>query len=311
MQQDSLSDISTTNNKPAFYVLNNAVNMDVNSNTDSLSRYSDSLNYKYFFSYAIKFNSQPKSVNLINTRPSMLSPHLLKVRHNKALPLNAYSTDWVLIVLLLCTALFTWIYYSSSKRIKQIFNATFTNRSINQLTRDGDLFKERISIPLTINYLITFSLFIFFTIHYFVNFKENNLYNIFTFLKIFGLVSFLIFAKWLITSFIGFVFKNNNASSYFLLNSLIFNIVLGLLLLPFDIFLFYSIQSIAQNLLFVGFLIILIINAIRYFRYLIIGISYSKFSQFYLFLYLCTLEILPLLILIKIYIGLIDNLLYK
>lgn len=277
---------------------------------DSLNNYGDSLNAKYFFIYAVKYNNQATVSGQFNTRPSMLSPHLLKQKHYKAQSIQNYSTDWILILLLLCTAIFTWIYYSSSKRIKQIFNATFTNRSLNQLSRDGDLFKERNSIPLLINYLITISLFIFFSIHYFVNLKAANLYNILTFLKISGITALLVMLRWLITSFIGFVFKNNNASSFFLLNSLIFNIVIGLLLIPLNILLFYVDIEYSNQFLFIGFLIILIANAIRYFRYIIIGISYSKFSQFYLFLYLCTLEILPVIILVKIFIGLIDKYLH-
>lgn len=311
MQQDSLSANNTSIGKPTYYMLKTAIDTDMNKSSDSLNKYSDSLSYTCFFSYASKYNNQPQSANLINTRPSMFAPHLLKVKHLQQQTLNTYSTDWILITLLLCTSLFAWIYYSSSKRIKQIFNAILSNRSINQLNRDGDLFKERISIPLTINYLVTFSLFVFFIIHHFANLKANNLYTVFTFLKIFALVSLLVLAKWTITSFIGFVFKNNNASSIILLNSLIFNIVIGILLIPINVFLNYTNYSISVNILYFGVFTILIINTIRYYRNIIIGISYSKFSQFYLFLYLCTLEILPLLIIIKLSIGLIDKLIYK
>lgn len=292
-------------------MLRNNIDTMMNSSTDSLNKCSDSLNYTYFFSYALKYNNQQLSTNLINTRPSMFAPHLLKIKHMQQQTLNTYSTDWILITLLLCISLFAWIYYSSSKRIKQIFNAILSNRSINQLSRDGDLFKERITIPLTLNYLVTFSLFVFFIIHHFANLKVNNLFTVFSFFKLLALISLLVLVKWSITSFIGFVFKNNNASNILLLNGLIFNIVIGIMLIPLNIFLIYTNLSISANILYFGIFTILIINAIRYYRNIIIGISYSKFSQFYLFLYLCTLEILPLLIIIKLSIGLIDKLLYK
>lgn len=276
--------------------------------SDSLSDHYDSLQYKYFFNYAIKYNnSANQDVNHISTRSSFLSPHLLQIKNNNSQILKTYSNDWILVILIICFSLFSWTFYNSSKRFKQILHAAFTNRAINQLSRDGDLLKEKISVSLIAIYLISITLFIYQIGHYFVNFKALGFYNIISFLKLLFIISLLTLAKWLITKFIGFLFKNTSASNGYLLNSLIFNINTGIILLLIDILIFYAETVYTNSLIIFGLLLLLIINTIRYFRYIIIGISYSKFSQFYLFLYLCTLEILPLLILLKVSIGLINN----
>jgi hypothetical protein len=267
----------------------------------------DSLHYKYFFVNTFKYNNTIQTETHLNTKPSFLSPHLLNTNTLKSKPINSYSNDWILIILIISFLLYAWTHFVSSKRLKQIFNAPFTNRALNQLTRDGDIFKERISIPLIIIYILSSSLFIFNIGHYLINFKNLDLYNLFFFIKIFGVISLLMLLKSVITRFIGIIFKNLAATSAYLLNSLIFNIITGLILLPVNVFLAYSNPTFSRVLIILTIIILLIFNVIRFGRYIIIGISYSKFSQFYLFLYLCTLEILPVLILIKIYISLIDN----
>jgi hypothetical protein len=267
----------------------------------------DSLHYKYFFINAIKHNNLIQTENNIKTIPSFLSPHLLKTNTLKSKPINTFSNDWILFILLIGFLLYAWTHFFSSKRLKQLFNAPFTNRALNQLTRDGDIFKERISIPLIIIFLLSISLFIFNIGHYLINFKSLDLYNLIFFTKILGVISLLLLIKSFITRFIGNLFKNSVATSAYLLNSLIFNIITGLILLPVNVFLAFSNPVFSRVLIILSLIMLLIFNVIRFGRYIIIGVSYSKFSKFYLFLYLCTLEILPILILIKIYISLIDN----
>ncbi len=275
--------------------------------SDSIQSNYDSLNSVYLFA---KIN-QKKGITISDTnnliRPSFFSHHMLKRTSSNPKALNSYPSDWVFILLFISSFLFVWSYYSYSKRFKQILSACFTNRGINQLSRDGDLFKERISIALFTVYVITFSMFCFQLMRYFFNIKAFGFYNIVTFLKILASIFILLFVKWMISKFIAHVFKNQIASNIFLLNSLVFNIVSGVFLLPLVILNFYSNPFISKLILPFVVIMLLLFNTIRYIRYIIIGISYSKFSQLYLFLYLCTLEILPVLILIKISIGLISK----
>ena len=277
------------------------------SKADALQLHSDSLKYNYFFDYSYKHNSNYTSYSLVSTRKSMFTTHQLQVTNSKPIERKEYANDWMVIVLLICFSLIAWLLIFSRKRVKQILNATYSNRTINQLIRDGDLFKERIALAFTTIYLLSFSLFIFQIGHYYLNFKELQLYTFVFFLKILAAIIGLFLIKQRATKFIGIIFKNTNASYVYLLNGFIFNILTGIFLLPLLLFMIYSKSSISSFATSLSIGIVTIISVVRYFRYVIIGVSFSKFSHFYLFLYLCTLEIIPILIIIKLIIGLIDN----
>ncbi len=274
---------------------------------DSILSKSDSLSFRYFFDYSFKKSANYNADSAQATRKSMFTTHQLQVKSEKPYARQAYQNDWIVLILLLCFSLLAWVLIFSRKRVMQIISATFTNRTINQLIRDGDLFKERIAVAFAIIYYLIFTLFLFQASHYYLNFKQLELYTFLFYLKMLAAIFGFHLFKQLVTKFIGNVFKNNSATYVYLLNVFIFNIFMGLILLPLVIFMVYSkgpINSFTTNLS-IGLVVVLYV--IRYIRSVFIGVSFSKFSHIYLFLYLCTLEILPVLILIKIIIGLIDS----
>ncbi|MFZ4399604.1 MAG: DUF4271 domain-containing protein [Bacteroidales bacterium] len=277
------------------------------SKADLLQHQNDSLSYIYLFDYSIKKIQPLESRIEIATRQSMFTDHQLKSHNSKIFVRNEESNDWIVFLLLLCFSVLAWILIFSRKRVKQITKACYSNRTINQLFRDGDLFKERLAIPFTIIYFISFSLFIFQTSHYYLNLKQFGLYTFLFYIKMLAIITGLYFLKQLISKFIGIVFKNNTATYFYLLNGLIYNIVSGIILLPLLLFMIFSQGVISSFAINISVFLLIVLSVVRYFRYIIIGVSYSKFSHFYFFLYLCTLEILPILIIIKIIIGMIDS----
>ncbi len=306
MQGDTISYNSVRDTNFNIYCKPNTSH--ITTKADSLQLQTDSLNYKYLLTSRFKnLNCENDTLPTIALRESMFTTHQLKVKNITTLIRKELSTDWLLLLLLLCFSLLAWILTFSRKRVNQIIKATYTNRTINQLIRDGDLFKERIAVAFIVIYFISISLFVFQATHYYLNLKQFGYYSVFTFFIILAIIIALYILKLLATKFIGFVFKNNIANHIYLLNGFIFNIITGILLLPLLLFMIYSkgvTASFATNL---SIAIVLALAALRYLRNIIIGVSFSKFSIFYLFLYLCTLEILPILIIIKVIIGLIDS----
>lgn len=308
MQGDTNSNNLTNDTNSNYFVFckpNNSFT--IITKADSLQLQHDSLSFKYFFDYSFK-NVISKSPSLsITKRESMFTTHQLEVKDTQPTARKEYTNDWMALLLLICFSILAWTLIFSRKRLKQIIRATYSNRTINQLIRDGDIFKERIAVNFAFIYFFSFSLFIFQVSHHYLNFKPLGFYSFSFFLKMLIGISLLYFLKQRATKFIGTVFKNTTASYVYILNGFIFNIITGIILLPFLLFMIYSNAEISSVSTIFGIVIILILSILRYFRYFIIGVSYSKFSQFYLFLYLCTLEILPILIIVKIIIGLIDS----
>ncbi len=80
----------------------------------------------------------------------------------------------------------------------------------------------------------------------------------------------------------------------------VFNHIIGIVLLPFIILAAFAPQPFSKWALIGGVGSVLIIYLYRAFRALIIGGKFISFHKFHFFLYLCAVEIAPLLILIKL-----------
>jgi hypothetical protein len=213
---------------------------------------------------------------------------------------HSAQPDWVLAILLLCFLLLAWTQVFYHKRVRQIIRAPFSQRFINQLTRDGNLFRERVSVSLGIVYLLAFTLFLFefnsqilrLTIPPFEGF---SLYLLITAITL----AILIFKVFLI-QLLGSIFRTREITNSYLLNILIFALLSGPMLLFMLVFIAYLNSVILFHICTIIFIITLIF---RFLRGYYIGLALTKFSYLFLFVYLCSLEILPLLVLVKILIN--------
>ncbi len=83
---------------------------------------------------------------------------------------------------------------------------------------------------------------------------------------------------------------------------IIFNCVLGLFLVPFNLFIAFSAETGGQQLLLVSWMLglVAIFYAYRSLRASAIGLKFLSQSPFHFLLYFCTVEIAPILLLVKL-----------
>jgi hypothetical protein len=81
---------------------------------------------------------------------------------------------------------------------------------------------------------------------------------------------------------------------------MLFNILLGLVLLPINILVGFAPESISKMAVYLGLGAILAIYGFRYLRGLSLGSRYLILHKFHFLLYLCAVEILPFIFLLKI-----------
>jgi len=231
------------------------------------------------------------------SRPSLFT--IQKTTSDKIEPTehSFVSHDWITIHLLICIGLIAWIQIYYRNRLKQIFKAFVGARYLNQLSRDGNIFRERIAIPLLVIYFVSFSLLIYLI---FTEVLEKSLPDI-SELKLFSgimlIIILLFFIKNVVITFIGNVFRNYLILSEYILTNFIFNLTIGLILIPVLIF---SVYMHSKEMVYTGLILWVLVFLYRIIRELFIGLSYQNFSLFYRILYLCTLEIVPLLVLTKL-----------
>jgi hypothetical protein len=232
------------------------------------------------------------------TGQSFFTSHQLRIGSIQSIPYTKYQPDWILALLLFCFVLLAWAQVFYRRRLRLILMAPFSKRFLNQLVREGDLFSERISIAAGLIYLLTTSLFIF-EGYELVIVKDYR--GLLGGLPLFAMIGIFLLAFWILKTgmiqFLSFIFRTRNTSREYILNILIINILTGLVLLPLLVFAVYL-----KSVIFLWFCMIIfgLFFLFRFARGFLIGISITKFSYVFLFVYLCSLEILPLIVLVKV-----------
>jgi hypothetical protein len=207
------------------------------------------------------------------------------------------NTDWITIhlVISLCLIAYVQIYYG--KRFRQILKAFIGTRYLHMLTKEGNIYRERFSIPLVIVYLISFSLLLFLVLKPYIH---KSAFDI-TGLKLFSVIILSVIIGWfiknIVISFVGNLFNNYLILTDYLHTNFVFNMIIGVILLPIIIIAVFLPSS---EIAYAGIITWLSIYLYRIIRQVFMSLSYRKFSLLYRILYLCTFELIPLLVLTKL-----------
>jgi hypothetical protein len=255
----------------------------------------DSLKKYYDFGVYFYITPPPPARELLQTT-SVFKNHSLTPTHSGPLPINHVATDWITFVFLAMLFIFAWLQTSYSKRLGQIFRAVVQPHFVNQLEREGNLFKERITLGLGFIYYTTFSIFTFLVFKEFIPIPSGLSHVLLTAVIFAALLLYQSLKSFIVYSS-GIIFDTRESARAYQLNIMIFNYLIGVLLFPLTIIAFYWNNRI---FLIFGIIIISLLITYRIFRGILTGLTNKNYNLFYLFLYLCTLEILPLLLLYNV-----------
>jgi hypothetical protein len=205
--------------------------------------------------------------------------------------------DWFTIVLFIAIALFASVRHAFGNYLANLFQSLLNYSTASRMYRERNVSLSQGEIRLEIFSYFVFGLFFYQVAYHF------NLNLPFTgFLKyLFSLAlvtSFLLIKKfiYLIT---GFIIENSQETGEFIYNINNHIRVMGILALPIVALIAWAPVSTPYPLFITGLTIMLFLYLILLWRGMIIFLK-KQFSIFYLFLYLCTLEILPLLLALKL-----------
>ncbi len=207
------------------------------------------------------------------------------------------NTDWITGLILLAFTLLALIKLLFNKSLPKLFKAFRARNYANQIIRDGNPFRKQSNLLAVIIYFLSLPLLLYFTINYYTpsNMPIPGGINLFGLLVSFSAIYWLL--KVLMLKIIGHLFNTQKASFEILINIFILNLVTGIIILPFLTLYLYTQEDL---FLFMSIITLLISYSQRLLRELIIGFSYTIFSVLHLFLYLCTLEIIPMVIIAKV-----------
>jgi hypothetical protein len=241
-------------------------------------------------------------VDTIFTEKSLFTGHLLKQKHDWPQLRNQRNGDWFVYAVLAVLGLFAIVTTFYRKRFRQLTDAFFTSRIAGQLAREENVLQQRLTIILFIIFLLISGAFLY---------QLSQIENIIFFqgspltyyLLIVGALFSAYVVKLLSVKVLGSIFKVEKESSEYIFNLILFNNVLGLVLFPCVVTLAFVPAADPSMVIKVAVILSVFLFAVRTFRGLVIGTSGAGISKFYLFIYLCTLEILPLVVIIKLLVS--------
>ena len=221
-------------------------------------------------------------------------PPAIKVESTE-MPDDSNFRFWMIIVMLILLAVATSMYRN---QIMRSFRAFSNENVMRMLHRDKGTIAYLPYYVLYLLFIINAGIYVYLLAHYLkVNIAESHLktlgYTI-------AVVAFIFFLKHTALRFIGAIFPVNKEASLYNMTITIFGIVLGTLIVLANLFIAYGPSSLQKVFVVGSFILIGGVYFFRSIRGLSIGSKFLGFHKFHFFIYLCTLEIAPVLILWKL-----------
>jgi hypothetical protein len=218
-------------------------------------------------------------------------------RDFQSLPRNQVVNDWVLPVLIMCLIILAWIRFSYRKRFGLIIQSSFSRQNLSLLIREGGYGYDLINLSLGLVFIAATALLFYQLMVEVSGMPESGKISLLLFFGIMaGIIAWLMI-RLVMIRLLEWIFKTRETTTLYVMSTMSFHFILGILLLPFLVFNAYTE---IRFILYVSLAVAGIIFILKIFRGIIIGLSDTKFSIFYLFFYLCTVEILPILVIIKL-----------
>ncbi|AMR30230.1 hypothetical protein A0256_01745 [Mucilaginibacter sp. PAMC 26640] len=205
---------------------------------------------------------------------------------------------WVIAVIIILLLFIAALNLYSSKDMSNVFLAFYNKRAVGQAGKEDSPINTWTFIGLFLLFGFTFGLFL-----YLLTTGYYKVYYTISGIQLFITLSFVIIGlfatKFLVLKFLGFVFDLNKLVGEYInaLSLTYFN--LTFVFLPVALCFSLIAEKFIPYLLAVTLLLALIIFVWQYLRSSVYIVSNFQFHKFYLFIYLCALEICPILILIK------------
>ena len=209
---------------------------------------------------------------------------------------NNQNHDWMTILLLVAFVLMVSVRAGFQKYFGTLFRSVVNYSTSFRMFREKNDSFLHAAFRLEVLYYIIFSVFIY-QVLVMLQF-EHQTNGILFYGKIAGFIVFYYLLKKFVYWLIGIAFASGTETSEFLFNIDNYNRAASIVLLPVVALVAYSPFEEPQIIIFLGIIVTGFFYLMLLWRGALILLK-KQFSIFYLFLYLCTLEFLPLLLIYK------------
>ena len=206
------------------------------------------------------------------------------------------SNDWIIVVVLSSFIILSWIKFFYKKFISKIIFSSFDYQNSIKLFQEKNSLSFKISFAIYLIYLINFGLFLSLLFKYYDYSPFRN--GILLFATLCLLLIIIDIFKALIYRFLGYLFLCKSQFSEFLFNDFIIFKSFAIFLYPIIVAIPFMPEMFTKYLIYIGLGLFSVFYILHVLRGMKIFVK-KHFYLSYMILYLCTLEILPLLIVLK------------
>lgn len=204
---------------------------------------------------------------------------------------------WVIGIIALLLVLFASLKISFSKQLQTIVQSFFSNRILNNLNKEDNLFTSWPFLLLFVQFGFTIGMFFYLvTQYYHMSFADTG-FQFYVSISILIVVLYIL--KIVLLRLLGYLFNIQKPVNEYvsILYLSYFNI--ALMFIPLVIAFALSPLKYGPYYIAISFILLAIVFVFQFIRAGVNILSHYRFSKVYLFLYFCALEICPILILIK------------
>lgn len=219
---------------------------------------------------------------------------ILKLQKGDLLP---KGDVWVLITIVVLILVFAILNQTFSKQLITIFQSFFSNRVLTNLNKEDNLFTSWPFLVLFVLFGFTIGMFFYLTAHF------NKLSGMQVGFQLYTTISLLIIGfyglKIIVLKLLGFIFNIQKPVGEYI--SILYLSYFNASLLFMPLVVAFALSPLRYGVYYIGIalVLLLIIFVFQFIRAGINILSNYRFPKVYLILYFCTLEICPILILIK------------
>lgn len=210
-------------------------------------------------------------------------------------PVNL-SEDWMIVIFLFALVSLAYTRKLYPARLARLWKSTWNVRALRQAIREEPN-TPRASLLFNISFYLVFSLVIFLVIKYF-GIEPLGYSGILLYIVLLAGVAGIYLLKAIGIRLVQIMADGDFGLTEYEYNVFLMNRMIGLILLPFALFMAYAPTAEIKPVFYAVVAICVLMIVYRMMRGLINALS-EGVPPFYIFFYICTLEILPLAVCIK------------
>lgn len=204
---------------------------------------------------------------------------------------------WIAGVLLIALLIVGFVRVAFQRYVRSLFGAVFSMKLTEQLYDEQDQMLPFSAFALNINFLLTIGLLIFLILQQLPILPEPK--GIRGYAVVLGIVSGLYFLRYLSMKALYFLFPHLEEVNFYNFHFFLLHKVAGIVMIPFLFLLTFSGEPIATIAIYGIVVIALFLLLLNYTRGFVISKQYWQNDVFHFFLYICTLEIAPSIVIYK------------